>query len=63
MQKLNGNTANFNQPYVCEYWSDLKNSKCFKIIMMRSLCLWNFMDFAHSQIYSSGSPDVEWPIC
>jgi len=29
--------------------------------MMRSLCLWNFMDFAHSQIYSPGSPDMEWP--
>jgi len=21
--------------------------------MMRSLCLWNFMDFAHGQIHSS----------
>jgi len=30
--------------------------------MMRSLCLWNFMDFAHGQIYSSGSPDMEWPV-
>jgi len=29
--------------------------------MMRSLCLWNFIDFAHGQIYSSGSPDMEWP--
>jgi len=25
------------------------------------LCLWSFMDFTHGQIYSSGSPDMEWP--
>jgi len=29
--------------------------------MMRSLCLWNFMEFAHGQIHCSGSPDMEWP--
>jgi len=28
---------------------------------MKSLWLWNFMDFAHGQIYTSGSPDMEWP--
>jgi len=28
--------------------------------MMRSLCLWNFMDFSLGQIYISGSPDMEW---
>jgi len=61
-QQFNGNTANFNQPWPCKYWSDLKNSKCFEIRMMRSLCLWNFMNFTHGQIYSSGSLDMEWPL-
>jgi len=39
----------------------LKNSKCFESRMMRSPCLWYFMDFAHGQIYSSGTLDMQWP--
>jgi len=39
----------------------IKKNKCFKIRMTRSLCIWNFMDLSHGQIYSSGSLDMEWP--
>jgi len=31
----------------------------FEIKMMSSLCLQNFKDFAHGQIHSSGSLDLE----